>query len=183
MTSPRAASGRSTASARHGGNADAERPFASFPRVTIASYPDYGEAETAVDRLSDQGFPVERVAIVSTGLRAVEQVEGRMTAWRAALIGAVVGMLFGGLLALVAGMISSELNSTEAFLYSLGVCTLFGAVSGALVHVAASAGRRDFVSVRRMEADRHEIQVDEAVAGEAKRILAAVPADESETSA
>ena len=85
-------------------------------------------------------------------------------------------MLFGGLLALVAGMISSELNSTEVFLYSLGVCTLFGAVSGALVYVAASDGRRDFVSVRRMEADRYEVQVDEAIAGEAKRLLDAMPA-------
>ena len=176
MTPPPVASGKTTASAGQGGDADAKRPFATFPRVTIASYPDYGEAEAAVDRLSDQGFPVRRVAIVSTGLRAVEQVKGRMTAWRAALIGAVGGMLFGGLLALVAGMISSELNSTEVFLYSQGVCTLFGAVTGALVHAAASAGRRDFVSVRRMEADRYEVQVDEAVAGEAKRLLDAMPA-------
>jgi hypothetical protein len=174
MTPPPAASGRSTASGV--GNADAKQPFATFRRVAVAAYPDYGEAEAAVNRLSGHGFPVHRVAIVSTGLRAVEQVEGRMTAWRAALIGAVGGMLSGGLLALVAGMISSELNSTEVFLFSLAVCTLFGAVSGALVHVAASDGRRDFVSVRRMEADRYEVQVDEAIAGEAKRLLDAMPA-------
>ena len=96
MTPPPAASGKTTASAGQGGNADAKRPFATFPRVTIASYPDYAEAETAVNRLSAQGFPVHRVTIVSTGLRAVEQVEGRMTAWRAALIGAARGCCSAG---------------------------------------------------------------------------------------
>lgn len=33
-------------------------------RRTIASYTTYQEAERAVDHLSDQGFPVERVAII-----------------------------------------------------------------------------------------------------------------------
>ena len=46
-------------------------------RRTIASFSSYAEAERAVDFLSDQGFAVERVAIVGTGLRYVEQVAGR----------------------------------------------------------------------------------------------------------
>jgi hypothetical protein len=36
------------------------------PRRTIASYANYADAESAVDRLGDQGFPVERGAIVGT---------------------------------------------------------------------------------------------------------------------
>ena len=56
-------------------------------RRTIASYANYAGAESAVDWLADQGFPVERGAIVGLGLRSVEQVEGRMTARRAALVG------------------------------------------------------------------------------------------------
>lgn len=150
-------------------------PASPLARVTIASYPDYAEAETAVDWLSDHGFPVQQLTIVSTGLRSVEQVEGRMTAWRAALLGAGAGAVLGTLLALVFGAISPELNSTEVFLYSLGVCAVFGAVSGALFHVAWSSGRRDFVSVRRMEADRYDVQVDAAAAGEAKRLLDGMP--------
>ena len=47
-------------------------------RRTIASYPTYQEAERAVDHLSDQGFPVERVAIIGQDVRLVEQVTGRM---------------------------------------------------------------------------------------------------------
>ena len=150
-------------------------PAAPFARVTIASYPHYGEAETAVNWLSDQGFPVHRLAIVSTGLRSVEQIKGRLTAWRAAVVGAGAGAVLGTLLALVFGAISPELNSTEVFLYSLGVCAVLGAVTGALFHVAWSSGRREFVSVRRMEADRYDVQVNAAMAGEARRALDGMP--------
>jgi hypothetical protein len=38
----------------------------SRQRRTLASYASYAEAERAVDWLSDQGFAVERVAIVGT---------------------------------------------------------------------------------------------------------------------
>ncbi|MET9392876.1 general stress protein [Streptomyces sp. NPDC006624] len=34
------------------------------PRRPVAAYETYREAERAVDHLSDQGFPMERVAIV-----------------------------------------------------------------------------------------------------------------------
>ena len=60
---------------------------ASATRRTIATYRDYAAAERAVDHLSDQGFGVERTAIVGKGLRSVEQVAGRMSAGRAALVG------------------------------------------------------------------------------------------------
>jgi hypothetical protein len=32
------------------------------PRRAVAAYDSYDEAQRAVDRLSDQGFPVEKVA-------------------------------------------------------------------------------------------------------------------------
>ena len=40
----------------------------SQPKRTVASYTDYRDAEKAVDWLSDQGFAVERSAIVGSGL-------------------------------------------------------------------------------------------------------------------
>ncbi|HEX2411769.1 MAG TPA: general stress protein, partial [Solirubrobacteraceae bacterium] len=69
----------------------------SARRRTIASYTDYQDAERAVDWLSDQGFAVERGAIIGTGLRSVEQVTGRMTIGRGALVGAGEGALIGAL--------------------------------------------------------------------------------------
>ncbi|MFE5589107.1 general stress protein [Streptomyces sp. NPDC056549] len=75
------------------------RPVASYktyteqPRRPVASYKTYKEAERSVDHLSDQGFPVEGVAIIGQDLRLVEQVIGRMDYGRAALHGAASGAL------------------------------------------------------------------------------------------
>ena len=55
------------------------------PRRAIASYDSYAEAQKAVDSLSDEGFPVERVSIVAEDLRFVEQVTGRRGYGQAAL--------------------------------------------------------------------------------------------------
>ena len=69
------------------------RPGAGGPALPQADYrilrsvPAYAEAQALVDQLSDAGFPVERVRIVGTGLRSVEQVLGRMTTGKAAVRG------------------------------------------------------------------------------------------------
>ena len=137
------------------GDMEASAQAGMAPKTTVATYDNYAEAERAVDFLSDRGFPVERVAIVGTGLRTVEQVAGRLTTGRAALAGAgqgaMVGLLFGLLYGLVAGAV-------------------FGAILGALTQ-AAQRGRRDFASVRGMEAERYEVQVEHEQSARAKQLL------------
>jgi hypothetical protein len=63
----------------------------------------------------------------------------------------------------------------EAFfgvlLYGLIVGALFGATFGAITQ-AMQRGRRDFASVRGMEAERYEVQVDHEVSAQAKQLLA-----------
>ncbi len=59
---------------------------------TVARFDDYDSAQRAVDRLSDDGFPVEKLDIIGTDLRLVERVTGRLTKWRAAAAGALSGM-------------------------------------------------------------------------------------------
>src|ERR671920_2118231 len=75
------------------------------PRRVVASYGTYAEAQRAVDHLSDERFPVERVSIVAEDLRFVEQVTGRRGYGQAALggaaSGAVVGAFFGFFLGLL----------------------------------------------------------------------------------
>ena len=51
---------------------------------TVARFDDYSSAQRAVDRLSDDGFPVEQLDIVGSDLQLVERVTGRLTKWRAA---------------------------------------------------------------------------------------------------
>jgi hypothetical protein len=148
----------------------------SQPKHTVASYTDYRDAEKAVDWLSDQGFAVERTAIVGSGLRSVEQVAGRMTSGRAALLGAGQGVLMGSLFALLFGIFFTGPGFAGLLGYALVVGATFGALFGASMHYARSGGRRDFASATHIEADRYGVQVDGAVADEAKRLLDAMPA-------
>ena len=68
--------------------------------TVLASYPRYTDAQTAVDRLSDARFPVERTSIVGRDLRLVETVTGRLNWGRAALSGLATGAWFGLLVGL-----------------------------------------------------------------------------------
>ena len=60
-------------------------PYRFGERSTVAVFDQYEGAQEAVDALSDNGFPMDRVAIVGSGLRYVEQVSRRVTVGRAAL--------------------------------------------------------------------------------------------------
>lgn len=143
----------------------------SAPRTTVATHGSYREAERAVDFLSDKGFPVERAAIVGTGLRTVEQIAGRLTTGRAALAGATQGATIGLFFALLLGLFFTiEEGFLGLLLYGVILGTLFGAVL-ATVTQAMQRGRRDFASVRGMEAERYEIQVDHEVSAHAKQLL------------
>jgi hypothetical protein len=148
----------------------------SQPRHTIASYSNYRDAERAVDFLSDQGFAVERSAIVGSGLRSVERVTGRMTSGRAALLGVGEGILMGTLFALLFGIFFSGPDFAGLLLYAVVVGAAFGALFGAMFHYARSGGRRDFASAVDIEADRYDVQVEGAFADEAKELLKAMPA-------
>jgi hypothetical protein len=140
-------------------------------RRTVATESTYREAERDVDWLSDRGFPVERVSIIGTGLRSVEQVSGRVTTGRAALMGAGHGATIGVLFGLLFGLFFT--NAVDFFgvvLYGLVAGLVWGSIWGALAH-SARGGRRDFASVAETRADRYEVQVDDNLAAQATRLL------------
>jgi hypothetical protein len=146
-------------------------------RRAIASFDAYDEAQRAVDRLSDAGFPVERVAIVGHGLRYVEQVTGRLTTGRAALLGALQGAFIGSFLGLLAALIYTWDPNPAAVLivlYGLVIGAILGAILGAVLH-AATGGARDFTSVPAMQAERYEVLVDADVADRAAELLRTAP--------
>jgi hypothetical protein len=150
------------------------RAGAVHPRRVIASYDSYPEAQRAVDYLSDEMFPVERVSIVAEDLRFVERVTGRRGYGQATLqgagSGAVIGILFGfflGLFSLIDPIFSAFLLA----LYGLIFGAILGAIIG-LVGYALSGGQRDFSSVGGIEAGRYNVMADEEVADEASRLLA-----------
>jgi tetrahydromethanopterin S-methyltransferase subunit G len=140
---------------------------------TIAAFDSYADAQRAVDRLSDQGFPVEKVTIVGRGLRYVEKVMGRLTTGRAALLGAAQGAAIGALFGLLVGLIFTTDPGVSTFLfivYGLVTGAIMGAILGAVTH-AATGGERDFASAAGMEADRYEVTVDDDVADRAAELL------------
>jgi hypothetical protein len=146
-------------------------PAGAQPKTTAATYDSYPEAERAVDFLSDRDFPVERVAIVGTGLRSVEQVAGRLTVGRAALAGAAQGAFVGLLFGLLFGLFFEGPAFFGVVLYGLVAGLVFGAVLGA-VGQAAQRGRRDFASTSGLQASSYEVQVEHEFSARAKQVLA-----------
>lgn len=139
------------------------------PTVTVATYSDYASAQRAVDYLSDNGFPVERTAIVGTDLRLVENVLGRLTIARAALAGAASGAWFGLFIGLLFGIFSTA-NWVGVILAGLLIGAFWGAVFGGVAH-ALTGGRRDFTSKSSLQAAQYAITVDAEHADQARQLV------------
>lgn len=138
------------------------QPATPPPQVKVAEFTRYVDAQEAVDRLSDKGFPVASVSIVWTGLRRVENVVGRRTVLTAALDGALSGAWFGTLIGLLFASLS-DLPDGSNFAGVVFTYLVVGAVAGAVwlgVGHALRRGRRDFSSVPQLEAERYELWVD-----------------------
>ena len=147
----------------------------------MRSYSTYQDAERAVDYLSDNKFPVERVSIVGRDLEFVERVTGRMTyggaALRGALSGALVGVLVGWLFA-VFSWFDPVIGWGWLILDGLWFGAVVGALFGLLSH-AMLGGRRDFASIGAMRANRYELLVDDEVAAEAERLISRIGKSET----
>lgn len=135
----------------------------------LAEFEQYAPAQELVDKLSDGGFDVKRVRIVGEGLRSIEQVTGRLTVARAALMGAASGAWFGLFIGLLLGLFTPGAVWFTLLLAGL----LFGAGSGAIfgaISQWATRGRRDFSSVRAVEAEKYVVMVDAQHLAEAQRV-------------
>lgn len=139
------------------------------PVVTVASFPDYGAAQRAVDYLSDNKFPVETTSIVGTDLRLVENVTGRMTTGKAALAGAASGAWFGLFIGLLFGLFA-RVNWLAVVLTGLAIGAVWGAIFGAIAH-AATRGRRDFTSRSTLQARQYAVNVDAEHSEQARQLL------------
>src|ERR1700754_4898519 len=107
---------------------------AAAPTVVVGSYPDYAMAQQAVDHLSDNGFPVERTAIIGTDLRLVENVLGRLTIRRAPPAGVASGAWFGLFVGILFTLFSDSTNWLGILVTTILVGALWGAVFGAIAH-------------------------------------------------
>lgn len=113
--------------------------------LPVATYDDYARAQAAVDHLSDEKFPIERLAIVGSDLRQVERVTGRLTWGKAALTGAASGAWLGLFVGLILALFATVDGILGVILMSVLWGALFFAIFG-LVGYWMSGGRRDFTS-------------------------------------
>ena len=143
-------------------------PGLDTPQHQLAAFPTYAGAESLVDTLSDRGFPVEHVRIVGNGLRSVEYVTGRLTNGRAALAGAASGAWLGLLVGLLLSAFSDDSSGFGVVLGSAVFGALWFALFGFLAHYA-TRGRRDFASVKGLEAEQYVVTVSADRADEAIR--------------
>jgi hypothetical protein len=143
----------------------------SVDYTELAKFQDYGSAQALVDRLSDAGFEVKRLRIVGNDLHSVEQVTGRLTVGRAALLGAGSGAWFGLLIGLFFGLFAQGIQWINVLLAGLLIGAGWGAIFGAAAHWA-TRGRRDFTSVKAFEASSYTVMVESAHAAEAARLSA-----------
>ncbi|MBG0567517.1 general stress protein [Actinoplanes aureus] len=139
------------------------------PTVVVGTYPEYALAQQAVDHLSDNKFPVQRVKIIGTDLRLVETVLGRLTTARAALAGAASGAWFGLFIGLLFGLFSDS-EWLAVILTTVLIGAIWGAIFGAIAH-AATGGRRDFTSRSSLQAAQYAVLADAEVADEARALL------------
>jgi hypothetical protein len=142
----------------------------------IATFITYAQAQEAVDRLSDAGFPVERTQIVGRDLSVVESVTGRLTNGRAAAAGAASGAWFGLFIGLLVGLFTTGPAWLGLVLGGLLIGAAWGAAFGFFAHWA-SRGRRDFSSLTGLVASRYEVIVDDDYAARARELLTSGSAD------
>jgi hypothetical protein len=135
----------------------------------LREYGTYEDAQRLVDQLSDAGFPVQHVRIVGHDFHSVEQVTGRLTKGRAALLGAGSGAWFGLLIGLLLSIFAVGPGVLAALLGSVLIGGFWGAAFGFAAHWA-TGGRRDFTSVTAMVAERYTVHVDFAYLDEATKI-------------
>ena len=145
-------------------------PFKLQRPVSIAIYDAYADAQKAVDYLSDQKFPVEKLEIVGTDLKSVESVTGRLTWGKvigSALINAVLWAVGFALLMMIlfgGGFFWSSM------LWGLLFFAIINCLTAAMIY-GATRGERDFMSTSRIVATHYEILGEAEVADQARAIM------------
>lgn len=135
----------------------------------IGSFAQYSDAQKVVDHLSDQQCDIQAVAIMGHDLRSVEQVTGRLSYPKVAVVSAIQGAMFGVFIGVILALFGDG---------DWGISLLMTALLGAafwmimgVVSFAAQRGRRDFTSVSTVVAARYDVVVRPDAVASARQAL------------
>ena len=140
--------------------------------MSLGVYDQYAKAQSVVDHLADQGFPVQNVEIVGTELRSIERATGRLTRGKIAAAGALSG-LWIGLFVGIAFSPFSDRNQLDFLVTTPLLGAAFGVVWSKLGYSTATRrGSPDFASVNQIVATKYEGLVERKHAAYAHELLA-----------
>ncbi len=143
--------------------------------ITIATYPAYDQARSAIDKLTAEAFPVQQVSIIGEGLKSVERITGAMSWGRAALSGAASGIWFGFFIGMLMVLWAPEASASGAYLsIALMMGAAFGILTGVLRY-AMTRRQQSFTSVTQVVASNYVLVTPAEVATQAMRILGTTP--------
>ncbi len=139
----------------------------------VAAYPNYAQAQAAVEFLAVNEFAVQDVTIVGSDLQLVERVTGRLTRSKVAAAGAASGAWFGLFVGLLMGLFSTTVQGGSLLLIVVGVSigALFGVAMG-LLGFSVAKGRRDYTSSSQVVAQRYDLLCNPSTAESARNLLA-----------
>lgn len=137
----------------------------------VGSFHTYAEAQRAVDALSDQEFPVEKLSIVGVDLMQVEKITGRLTWGKVLGTGALSGLWMGLFLGLILSVFTEPGTGWVTFTSTLIIGAIFGVVFAAIAY-ALTGGKRDFSSATAIVAGRYDVLCDPDEAPRARDLIA-----------
>lgn len=125
----------------------------------VAAFRTHAEATAAVEKLSEEQFPLTSVTIVGSDLHMAEQILGRMTPARVALTGATQGLTWGLLMALFSLLLYPQAGAIiPAILIVVGI--LLG-VFITMISWALRKNRGSFAAQSTLVASRYAVLVSE----------------------
>jgi hypothetical protein len=127
---------------------------------TLATFTDYKQAVSYVEKMIENNFPARSVSIVGTDLKTVESIKGKLGYGRVSLSGALTGSWLGMFFGLIFGATGA---GTEAVLLTnVAAGVVIGAGIGMLINVirfSLTKNRRGFISGQMVVAKKYEVVV------------------------
>lgn len=144
---------------------------------SVAVYEKYEDAQSAVDYLADNQFPVENLMIVGTNLKLIERVLGRRTWGNVIAQGAISGIGTGMLVGIMMALFLGEAGTfTTMLMIGLLLGVFFGIITSVIAYLTTQ-GKRDFNSMRQTVATSYEVLSEHKVAQQARDMLAQKPGE------
>lgn len=146
-----------------------------FP-MSLGVYDRYEQAQSVVDYLSDNEFPVQNLAIVGTELRTLERISGRLTRGKVAAAAAASGVWMGLFIGVAFALFGGGGNAWGFVITLVILGALFGAIWSQIGYSALTrGGTRDFSSVSQVVATKYEVLVEHKLAERAREMISRMP--------